>query len=50
MAAVGPLLNAASVYVVVIVRREDKADMMVESVDTAVISHTDYCENLSGKG
>ena len=45
----GPLLNAASVYVAVIVRTQDKDEVVVETVDNGVKRGPDHCEGVSGK-
>ena len=49
VAAMGPLLNAASVYVAVIVRTQEKDEVVVETVDSGVKRGTDHCEGVSGK-
>ena len=45
----GPLLNAASVYVVVIVRTQDRDKIVVADVSSEVEKRPDDCEDISGK-
>ena len=49
MAAEGPLLNAASVYVAVIVRTHDKEKIVVVPADGGIREGPIDCEDVSGK-
>ena len=49
MAAVGPLHNATSVYVVVIAMTLDKEKILIENVGDGTKRGPDQCEDVSGK-